>query len=187
MKSIVIVATQNIRVDTHDVVMGDKLAEVRSDHPLSTLTQMISLGQAKIQIVESVDIAPGTMRLLPAGWELNDVIRNADAEPPVVIDLNANPEIVLPTENPASPFPQEAGEGPSEQPTDADPSLVPNRPLFDFPDLDPKLIEYLAAAEPPITTLRQATEYLNANGGHFRKLANIGTAGDEQIKAALGL
>ena len=195
MKSIVILAAQNIRVDTHDVVAGDVLAELRSDHPLLTLTQMVQMGQATIQQAAEVNLEPGTMYRLPAGWDLqsNKPDGEPDGDPPVVIDLNAKADLTLPQERPAAPDPQEAGEGLSEQAADslaaetADATIVLSRPLADFPELDPKLREYLAAATPPITTLREATDYLAANGGHFRALADIGTAADKKIKAALGL
>lgn len=142
MKTIAIIATENIRVDTHDVVAGDILAEVRSDHPLLTLAQMVQMGQATIN-------AASTQADFPH---------------------------IMPAPSPGT-----------TEPAAADASIVGDRPLTDFPQLDVKLREYLAAATPPITTLREATAYLAANGGHFRKLTNIGTAADKQIKAALGL
>lgn len=190
MKSIVILAAQNIRVDTHDVVAGDVLAELRSDHPLLTLTQMVQMGQATIKAAAAqadlpqVIMSPGTVTQMPAGWD----VQQRDPAPPVPQDAEQPSGSPLPASGRGA-----GGEGSTAspvgapEPETADASIVLGRPLTDFPELDPKLREYLAAATPPITTLREATDYLAGNGGHFRKLANIGTAGDKQIKAALGL
>ena len=51
-------------------------------------------------------------------------------------------------------------------------------------ELDPKLLGYLAEADPPITTVAQAREYLSVHGD-FVELKGIGKAADKQLKVVL--
>lgn len=50
--------------------------------------------------------------------------------------------------------------------------------------IDPRLLDFLAEADPPITTVAQAREYLSVHGD-FVELKGIGKAADKQLKAVL--
>ena len=50
--------------------------------------------------------------------------------------------------------------------------------------IDPRLLDFLAEADPPITTVAQAREYLSVHGD-FVELKGIGKAADTQLKVVL--